>query len=118
MSYRTRTYMWPVTEAYLMGWNDTNLFIRRTYLCMSIKARISHLLKAVVGLFWNLFSASSDIQGSHLLHCACYLTLLLKYIQGRNTAELFFGLKKFHIFRETRFQEKHLLTWNSRHLIG
>lgn len=109
--------MWPVTEAHLMGWNDTNSFCALTSVCLS-KQDFSHLLKAIVGLFWNLFSAPSDIQGSHLLHRACYLTLLLKYVQGRNT-EIFFGLKKFHISKQDKIPIKmvsHLEFWASNRL--
>lgn len=50
MPYRPRIGMWPVTEAHLMAWNDTNSFTLCTHLCVSVKTRFSYLLKAAVGL--------------------------------------------------------------------
>lgn len=76
--------------------------------------------KLLLDSFWSLVSAPSNIQESHFLYSAHYLTILLKYIQWRKqTAEVFFNLKKCHIYKGDEIPRKkfsHLEFWASSRL--
>ena len=47
--------MWSVTEAHLMGWDVTKVPILSNHLCVSMKRKVSYLLKAAVALLLEIF---------------------------------------------------------------